>query len=98
MATVKVCDICNSQKDINLREYEIGTQPDAAGGPSESIVKSYDLCQSCEVIILNNTIKSIIKESGYNINNILPLDTFIINKQIVSKITDLILNNKKFLN
>lgn len=97
MATVKVCDVCNSQKDVNLREYEIGTQSDAAGGPSESIVKSYDLCHSCEVIILNNTIKSIITEMGYNIKNKLP-DVYGINNTIITKITTLISKNGKFLN
>jgi len=61
MALVKVCDICGSSKDVSTRRYAFDDQVDLAGGRSEDICETYDLCVICEVNMFVSLLKEIMK-------------------------------------
>lgn len=52
MASIIVCDICESREKVSTQHYTIGSQTDIAGGPSEDDFDTFDLCQDCELKIL----------------------------------------------
>jgi len=61
MALVKVCDICGSSKDVNTRQYTFDNQVDIAGGRSEDICETFDLCLACEVNMFTSLQREIMK-------------------------------------
>jgi len=81
MATIIVCDICNSRENVSVRSYAIDKQADLAGGRAETIEKHFDLCQSCELKILINFVKQILTMSSN------PLE---LNKELINNIHNLI--------
>jgi len=73
MATVIVCDICNSRENITHRGYLIGNQTCLAGEASDIIEEQFDLCQTCELKILREFIKQIStsQEMQFELNKLL---------------------------
>ena len=76
MATIKICDICEDRNSVTTQHYNTGKfQIDAAGGPSQEIEETFDLCYLCELKVLRCLIKnqiphsSIITEIKYRISN-----------------------------
>jgi hypothetical protein len=54
MATIDICDICESREKVSTQHYVIGSCIDLGGGQSEDDFESFDLCQECELKILRN--------------------------------------------
>jgi len=61
MASIIICDICNSRDIVRTITYKTGTETDVAGGSREYTYDSYDLCLICENTILNKFVTNCIK-------------------------------------
>ncbi len=49
------CDRCKAKEKGTVTLYfDVGTRPDAAGGPSELISERLDLCQTCASILIES--------------------------------------------
>lgn len=57
MATIKICDICKSSKDVESKSFCKGYQSDPAGGRAEEIYEYYDLCKKCELKLYKSFFK-----------------------------------------
>ena len=64
MATIKVCDICRSQKDVNTKFYATSMQTDPAGGRAEEIGEYHDLCTQCDNNVFAIYLKKLRKIQG----------------------------------
>jgi hypothetical protein len=65
MATIKICDICESRDQVTTQHYNTGEwQTDPAGGPSQELEKVFDLCSICELKVLRVLIKDYIMGSS----------------------------------
>ena len=73
MARIDICDICNSREDITTKRFVIGSQIDAAGGPSEDDFESFDLCAKCELELLREFVYSNAKSRDARIAYGVPL-------------------------
>ena len=58
MATIKVCDVCNSDEHVKTSFYATDRVSDAAGS-MEDVGKTHDLCSRCELSILRLLVKQI---------------------------------------
>jgi len=62
MAVVTVCDICGTSKNVNHLSYALKRMNDSVSGlVIDTDGKTYDLCQTHELIILKAAIKKAIK-------------------------------------
>jgi hypothetical protein len=68
MATIKICDVCQSSKSVDTEYYATGTQPDVAGGSSETIGEYYDLCLQCENKVSQIYLKKLRKIQGIKLD------------------------------
>jgi hypothetical protein len=60
------CDGCE-KKNVPVKTFNllVGTEPDPAGGSSERVYWSFDLCVACLVGLVNKYVISPVNDEGY---------------------------------
>ena len=86
MATIKVCDVCNTKDNVNSRYYPYDRRADGAGG-MEDVGADFDLCLLHETIVLNKIIKALTDRKE-------PLNEYQINSMAINLIRVLISKEK----
>jgi len=68
MATVLVCDICDTRKDVKRRSWVVSQEmgPEGTMDTVDTIRKTVDLCPSCEVYLLSRILYDILGEKIRN--------------------------------
>ena len=65
MATIIVCDICSTRKNVKRMSWAIDRQMDPAGS-MDTISKTVDLCPSCEAYLLRRVLCNTLGEKIQN--------------------------------
>jgi len=65
MATILVCDVCDTRKDVVRHSWPIDRKMDAAGS-MENISVAVDLCLKCENRLLKKVIEDLLSEKIKN--------------------------------
>lgn len=83
MATIKICDICGSQKDVETRTFLYVKSRDSKGSRTFDTVV-YDLCPK-HIIETFTSILQDLYDSGV-------LDKMDINKMVINKLSSKVIN------
>ena len=65
MATILVCDVCDTRKDVKRHSWSIDRKMDAAGS-MENISVAVDLCLKCENRLLKKVVEGLLDEKVKN--------------------------------
>jgi|GEM_PF-6143634 len=65
MATILVCDMCDTRKGVERHSWAIDRRADAAGG-MEDVTVAVDLCLKCENRLLKEALNTILGEKIMN--------------------------------